>query len=440
MQNISPAQLLASLPESKRQEALADLTPEAKAHLQYHWPFWARPDQLPPSDSEWAVWLVLAGRGFGKTRSGAEWIRKQVETKQASRIALIGETHKDLEEVMVYGASGLAAVFPPHQKPIITKKPIRIEFHTGALAFGYNATEPDQLRGPQFDCAWGDELAKWKYARDTWDMLQFGLRIGTRPQAMITTTPRPMPLLKEIIADPLTRVTRGSTWDNAANLSKSFIDFTVKKYEGTRLGRQELNAEILEDVPWALWTREKLDLLRTKEAPEMKRVVIAIDPSGTKGEDTANSIGIVAAGLGTDDIGYVLADRTCSLGPAGWGTRAVEAYREFDADRIVAERNFGGAMVEHVIRTVDSSVPYKDVTASRGKVQRAEPVAALYEQKRVKHVGTFDALEDQMCLFAEDGYMGDGSPDRVDALVWAITELMIEKTAPVAASRISRLG
>lgn len=341
---------------------------------------------------------------------------------------------------MVYGASGIAAAFPPHLKPDITKKPIRIEFHTGALAFGYNATEPDQLRGPQFDCAWGDELAKWKYARDTWDMLQFGLRIGARPRAMITTTPRPMPLLKEIISDPRTRVTKGSTWDNAANLSKSFIDYTVKKYEGTRLGRQELNAEILEDVVGALWNREMIDSLRAKEAPEMKRVVIAVDPSGTKGEDEANSVGIIAAGIGVDDVGYVLGDRTCKLGPAGWGARAVEAYREYKADRIVAERNFGGAMVEHVIRTVDPNIPYRDVTASRGKVQRAEPVAALYEQKRIKHVGTFDGLEDQMCLFADDGYMGDGSPDRVDALVWAITELMLEQSAPVAQSRISRLS
>lgn len=332
---------------------------------------------------------------------------------------------------MVFGDSGIMSVFPLHQRPIATRKPVRIQFHTGAVAFGYNATEPDQLRGPQFDCAWCDELAKWNYARETWDMLQFGLRLGARPRQVVTTTPRPIPLLKELIAASDTVISRGSTFDNANNLAPSALENWRKKYEGTRLGRQELSAEILDDVPGALWTRAMFDDKRVRQAPEMQRVVVAVDPSGTKGDaDEGDEIGIVAAGKGVDGRAYVLADRTCKLSPDGWGRRAIAAYREFKADRIIAERNFGGAMVEHVIRTVDKAVSYKEVTASRGKVARAEPVAALYEQGRVSHVGSFPELEDQLCLFAPDGFMGDGSPDRGDALVWALTELMLSSTGP----------
>lgn len=349
---------------------------------------------------------------------------------RAQRIALVAETQKDLEEVMVFGDSGIMSVFPPHQRPKATRKPVRIEFHNGALALGYNATEPDQLRGPQFDCAWCDELAKWRYARETWDMLQFGLRLGLKPRQVITTTPRPIGILKEIIASPTTKVTRGSTYDNKTNLAPSFIDTIIKKYEGTRLGRQELKAEVLDDVPGALWQRDAIDRARATSTPDLQRVIVAIDPSGTKGEsDDGDEIGIVVAGKGIDGRGYVLADRTCKLSPDGWGRRAVAAYHEFKADVIVAERNFGGAMVEHVVRTIDQMVSYKEVMASRGKVARAEPVAALYEQGRVSHVGSFPELEDQLCLFAPDGFIGDGSPDRADALVWALSELMLEEDA-----------
>lgn len=351
---------------------------------------------------------------------------------------MVGETYKDLVEVMCYGDSGLSSVFPPHQQPKIVANPnVQIEFHTGAIATGYNATQPGQLRGPQFDAAWCDELAKWKKARETWDMLQFGLRLGERPQVLVTTTPRPIPVLREILADATTVVTRGSTFDNAGNLASSFLQRVKQKYEGTRLGRQELNAEMLDDLPGALWTREEMDEHRKAKAPDMQRIVVAVDPSGTAGEeDDGDSIGIVVAGKGVDGRGYVLADRTCKLSPSGWGRRTVEAYREFSADRVIAERNFGGAMVEHVIRTVDKAVSYREVTASRGKVVRAEPIAALYEQGRVSHVGSFPELEDQMCLMGPDGYVGEGSPDRADALVWALTELMMVRQPEAETSSV----
>lgn len=416
------ASLLASRPD--RAEILASLTDEQITELLHDWRFWARPEQIAP-EGDWLTWVINAGRGFGKTRAGSEWVREQVAAGR-KRIALIGETYKDLVEVMVYGDSGIASVFPEHQRPKIVANPnVQITFHTGAIALGYNATQPDQLRGPQFDAAWCDELAKWKRARETWDMLQFGLRLGERPQVLVTTTPRPIPILKEILRRKTTVVTSGSTFDNAANLAPSFIKEIRDRYEGTRLGRQELQAEILDDLPGALWTRAMFDDHRVKNAPEMQRIVVAVDPSGTGGSsDDGDSVGIVVAGKGVDGRGYVLADRTCKLSPDGWGRRAVAAYYEFAADRIVAERNFGGAMVQHVIRTVDPKVSYKEVTASRGKAARAEPIAAMYEQGRISHVGALPELEDQCCMIGPDGYIGEGSPDRMDAMVWALTELM----------------
>lgn len=313
--------------------------------------------------------------------------------------------------------------------PRVRFRPVRIEWPSGAQAYGYNGTEPDQLRGPEFDAAWVDELAKYRRARETWDMLQFTMRSGSDPRVCVTTTPRPIPLIKDLIADRSTAVVRGSTFDNAANLAPQFLDRLRDRYEGTRLGRQELHAEILDDLPGALWSRAVFDDHRVSAAPDMARIVVAIDPSGTAGDDDdGDSIGIVVAGKGVDGRGYVLADRTCKLSPDGWGRRAVAAYHEFKADRIVAERNFGGAMVEHVIRTVDPKVSYREVTASRGKVARAEPVAALYEQGRISHIGGLPELEDQMCQVGPDGFIGEGSPDRVDATVWALTELMLTKT------------
>lgn len=425
--------MLASLPETERTRRLSELSTETKAYLRYHWPFWARPNQLPP-EGDWSTWLALAGRGFGKTQAGAQWVRQRVKDGARS-IALIAETQKDLEEVMV---ARLVAIHPPKEAPQVRYKPVRLVWPNGAIALGYNGTEPDQLRGPEFDTAWCDELAKYRYARETWDMLQFTMR-RPDPRVFITTTPRPIPLIRELIKDKRTKVTRGSTFDNAANLAPQFLAKLKEQYEGTRLGRQELQAEVLDDVPGALWSRDAIDAQRVKVAPDMQRIVVAVDPSGTKGEsDDGDSIGIVVAGKGVDGRGYVLADRTCKLSPDGWGRRAVAAYREFKADRIIAERNFGGAMVEHVIRTIDKAASYKEVVASRGKVARAEPVAALYEQSRVSHVGSLPELEDQMCLIDASGFVGEGSPDRADALVWALSELMLSAPMPVAASGIQR--
>lgn len=417
---------LVSLTENARQKVKESLTEEQALELLYDWKTWARSSQLAP-DGDWLTWLVLAGRGFGKTRTASEWVRDEVTAKRASRIALIGETQKDLEEVMVFGESGIMSVFPPHQKPKVTKKPIRIEFHTGAIATGYNATEPDQLRGPQFDLAVCDELAKWRYARETWDQLQFGLRLGKRPRQIITTTPRPLPLLKEILAAQTTVVTRGITMDNRANLASSFIQAITDKYAGTRLGRQELSAEILDDVPDALWTRAALDRDRIKPAqlPTLKRVVVAIDPAAKKNEqpEEGAATGIIVAGVGEDGRGYVLDDATCRETPNGWARKAISCFDRYDGDRIVGEINNGGEMVESTIRVVRPGVPFKSVHASKGKWTRAEPIAALYEQGRISHVGTFAALEDEMVNFGPNGMVGEASPDRVDALVWACTEL-----------------
>ena len=390
------------------------------------WRTKARPNQLPPA-GDWRVWLLMAGRGFGKTRTGAEWVQDLATSGAARNIALVAPTAADTRDVMVEGVAGILMIAPNWARPNFEPSKRRLTWPNGAVATTFSSEEADRLRGPQFDAAWCDELAAWNEPQQTWDMLQFGLRLGSNPRCLVTTTPRPIKLLKEMLSregkDVV--VTRGSTFENQANLAPAFLEAIKQRYEGTRLGRQELNAEILDEVQGALWTRAMLDDARCKAAPEMRRVVVAVDPSGTSGQDDGDTVGLVVAGLGVDGFGYVLADRSAKLSPDGWGRRAVGAYREFGADRIVAERNFGGAMVEHVIRTADRSVAFKEVTASRGKVQRAEPVAALFEQRKVRLVGSFPELEDQLCAMTGGGYAGDGSPDRADALVWALTELML---------------
>lgn len=425
--------------EQEREDWLKSLTTEQKAKLKFDWKFWARPNQLPP-EGDWHTWLILSGRGFGKTRTGSETVRNWVcgDTPLApgkySRIALVAETAADARQVMVEGESGILACHPRDFRPEYSPANRKLKWPNGAIATIYNATQPDQLRGPQHDAAWGDELAKWDYAQETWDQLAFGLRLGSDPRVVITTTPRPIPVIRKMIADPDTYVTRGSTFDNSDNLAKPFLKQIQEKYAGTRLGRQEIEGEILEDIPGALWNKDQIDQARVKEAPELERVIIAVDPA-TSNEEGSDENGIVAVGLARDndgyERGYVLADYSLKGSPEEWAKRAVQMYREFDADRIVAEKNQGGDMVASVIRAVDRTVPIKLVHASRGKHVRAEPISALYEQKRIHHVGMHEKLEDQMCLFSIDNLRdrNTGSPDRVDALVWGLTEIFDKLTS-----------
>ncbi len=389
------------------------------------WSGIARAEQVPPADDDWIVWLLLAGRGFGKTRTGAETVRALVETDKAMRIALIGPTAADVRGVMVEGESGLLSVHPPGPWPIYEPANHRVLWENGAVATCYSADEPRRLRGPQHDFAWADELAAWRYPQEAWDMLMLGLRLGDRPRVVVTTTPKPIRLIRDLVAAPTTRLTRGSTHDNKANLAASFISAIIAKYEGTRLGRQELNAELLEQADGALWTRQAIEAARIDAgaAPELRRVVVAIDPAVTSG-DHADETGIIVAGVGYDGLAYVVRDASGRFSPNEWASRAINLYRLHKADRVVAETNNGGEMIELTLRTVMPAVAFKAVSASTGKQARAEPVAALYEQGKVRHLGGFPALEDQMCNW-EPG-SGATSPDRVDALVWALTELLLE--------------
>lgn len=428
----SPAEQLAGMSDADKAAFFAKLTdPQAEALL-YDWRgFHARPNQIAP-DGDWYIWLLLAGRGFGKTRTGGEWIKER-EQNGARHIALVAETAADARDVMVEGESGLLRLYPKADRPLYEPSKRRVTWPSGAIATLFNATEPDQLRGPQFDTGWADEIAKWRYARECWDMLQFGMRLGHDPRLVVTTTPRPIELVKAIVAqqEGVAVITRGKTSDNAANLAKTFLERIKARYEGTRLGRQELDAEILGDLPGALWSLSSLDAYRLRDAPQMGRIVVAVDPAVTNTE-TSDEHGIIVAGL-SDQRGIVLEDASLSGSPMEWARRAVSLYRSWNADAIVVEVNQGGDMVSNTIRTIDPNVKIKEVRASRGKHVRAEPIAALYEQGRVAHVGSFPALENQLCQMTTTGFEGDGSPDRVDALVWAMTELfpnMVRSTPP----------
>nr|WP_237155562.1 terminase family protein [Oryzibacter oryziterrae] len=400
-----------------------------------HWPLFARPDQLPPP-GDWTVWLVMGGRGAGKTRTGAEWVRACVlglphaGGPVAGRIALVGETLHDVREVMIEGVSGLIGVHAEAERPRWSPSLRRLEWSNGALAQAFSSEDPDALRGPQFDAAWADEVAKWKHADATFDMLQFGLRLGTRPRQVVTTTPRAVPLMRRLIKAPDTVVTHSRTIDNAGFLAKGFLSAVVRQYEGTRLGRQELDGELIEERADALWSRAQLEAIRITGRPAMTRIVVAIDPPASSNR-TSDACGLIAAGLDGEGRAIVLEDATVrGVRPEIWAARAVALYHALSADRLVAEVNQGGDMVSSVIAQVDARVPVAVVRATRGKWVRAEPVAALYAQGRVRHAGHFADLEDEMCDFGLDGLSGGRSPDRLDALVWAITALMLTGAEP----------
>ena len=407
--------------------------------LPFLFEFWALDHQLPPAGA-WRTWVVMGGRGAGKTRAGAEWVRSMVEGPmpldrgRCRRVALVGETIEQVREVMIFGDSGILACSPEDRKPDWEAGRKRLVWPNGAVATVHTAHDPEGLRGPQFDAAWVDELAKWKKGQEAWDQLQFALRLGNDPRVCVTTTPKNVDVLKRVLASPSTVTTHAPTEANAANLAGSFLEEVRARYAGTRLGRQELDGVLLADAEGALWTSAMLEGLRVDKAPELDRIVVGLDPATTSGSGS-DECGIVVVGAMTrgpvqDWRAFVLGDASVQgATPTGWARAAIAAMTQFGADRLVAEVNQGGQMVGEVLRGVDPLVPVKSVHASKGKVARAEPVAALYEQGRVHHVRGLDALEDQMCRMTARGYEGGGSPDRVDALVWALHELMIVPAA-----------
>jgi phage terminase large subunit-like protein len=429
---------LRDLPAPKIKEIMQALGPKRAEELQYTWEFWARENQLEPSGTHWNTWMVNAGRGFGKTRSGVEWVRENVK-RGVKRIAAVASTNSDIERVMVKGESGFLSVCWKGDKTYAGKpmgfpewSPTKrtLTWENGAQVQFFSAEEPERLRGPQFELAWCDETAAWNKDMDTWQMLQFCMRLGKHPRIMVTTTPKPTKLIRQILKDPKTVVTTGSTFDNSSNLADTYLTAVKEQYEGTRLGRQELYAEVLEEAQGALWTTDLLDNASVKheDLPDFTRIVVAIDPAITSNAES-DMTGIVVAAIDVNGIAYVLGDYTDRLTPQGWASKAISLYHQYGADRIVAERNQGGEMVRRTLEVEDETVPIKLVHASRGKYARAEPVSALYERNLVKHVvnppdgASLNELEQQMRVWEPLGSIG--SPDRLDALVWAITDLSL---------------
>lgn len=429
---------LASLTKEQRAAAFAELSDSDVQELLYTWRgVMARPEQLSPisrpfgAKETWRTWLVLAGRGFGKTRTLAEFVREEVDAHRSRMVHVVAPTAADARDVIVEGPAGLLSVWPDKQRPVYEPSKRRVLFHTGGSATLFSSEDPDSLRGPQCDLAALDEVAAYQDPQAVWDMMSFGLRLGHNPRAIVTTTPRPIPLIRKLIADPRTVVTRGSTYSNRANLAESFIHDMKRRYEGTRLGRQELLGEILEDVEGALWTLGILDRTRVREMPcPLGRVVVGVDPSAGSGENNDEQ-GIGVCGMGSGDYAdhlFTLADRTCKKSPEGWGREAVQAAVDFKADCIAVERNCGGDMARSVIefaaREMKVAIRVKDVTATRGKHVRAEPIAAVWEQGRGHMVGNLAKLEDELCAFTAAGFTGANSPNRADGMVWAATELL----------------
>ena len=431
----SGAGWLASAPQAVVHEFLDGLSDNALASLPWLFDFWAQPHQLPPP-GDWRTWVALGGRGAGKTRAGADWVRAQVEGPRpldraaARRVALVGETYDQVREVMIFGDSGILACSPPDRRPRWEATRRRLIWPNGATATAFSANDPDALRGPQFDAAWADELAKWPNAEATWDMLQFALRLGADPRAIVTTTPRNQPALKRLLAAPSTITTHAPTEANRAFLAPSFLAEVRARYAGTREERQELDGVLLDDAEGTLWPAAVLARVRADTMPPLDRVVVAVDPAVSSGRNS-DLCGIVVAGAVTrgpvqDWRAWVLEDASLrATSPGHWAEAALAAARRHSADRVVAEVNQGGDMVAEVLRSLNPLVPFRALHARQGKGLRAEPVAALYEQGRVFHTDRLGALEDQMALMTAQGFTGRGSPDRVDALVWALHELMI---------------
>jgi phage terminase large subunit-like protein len=414
---------------------LEHLEPAALARLLFgEWPVFAGEAQRPPL-SPWRTWLMLGGRGAGKTRAGAQWIKAlatgdaHFTGDAAGRVALVGESYGDARAVMVEGESGLLAIHHPRERPQWNPSRRQLTWPNGTVGQVFSASDPESLRGSQFGAAWADELCKWPYLEETWDMLQFCMRLGGDPRQMATTTPKPLPLLRRLLNDPATAVTRASTIANRNNLAPGFLAFLTERYGGTRLGRQELDGEIIEDREDALWRRDQIEACRCAWPDDLERIVVAVDPPVGAGK-TGGACGIVAAGIDAAGFCYVLADRSVQPAlPTQWSAAVASLYHSLDADAVVAETNQGGQMVHQCLESYDATVPVIDVRATRGKWLRAEPVALLYERGRVFHAGRFPELEDQMCAFGPDGRANGISPDRLDALVWAIHHLALQRQA-----------
>ncbi|WP_235962596.1 DNA-packaging protein [Jannaschia marina] len=440
---------MASAATEVREAFIEALTDEEAAALPYLFDFWALEHQLPP-EGNWRTWVILGGRGAGKTRAGAEWVRSMVEGSrplmagEARRVALLGETYDQVRDVMIEGDSGILACSPPDRRPVWKAGQRKLVWPNGAEAQAFSAHDYEALRGPQFDAAWADELAKWKQPEAAWDMLQFGLRLGEAPRAVVTTTPKNIAILKDLIDRPSSVTTHATTEANRANLAASFLEEVKARYGGTRLGRQELEGVLLDDIEGAFWTTPLLDALRVDEVPEFDRVIVGVDPAVTS-KDGADETGIVVVGAVTrgpakDWKAWVLEDASVSAAsPTEWAEAVAGAYARWGADRVVAEGNQGGDMIEAVLRQVAPTVSYRKVTARRGKGLRAEPVAALYEQGRVRHRRGLGGLEDQMCRMSVTGYRGVGSPDRVDALVWALWAAMLDPAVARSGPRMRQL-
>jgi len=429
--NISLASLLSSLSDKERARIFEKLSDEECLKLQYDWGFWSRPSQRPPK-WDWFIWFLCAGRGFGKTRTGAEFVRGEVKRLTAEigpiHVGFIAKTPADARKVMIDSpaGSGIINVSHPSERPIYNPSKKTLYWPNGSIGTVYSSKEFDSLRGPAHHLIWADEVASWHYPQETWDNAMFGLRLGANPRAIVTTTPRPIPVIKDLVSRKGVDVaiTSGSTYENIGHLAPRFLKTIIEKYRGTTIGQQEIFAKVISDDPRALWNRDLLEKVRVTKHPELKRTVVAVDPPASSKEGS-DECGIVGCGLGINDRGYLLEDK--SLGPATpkkWGREAVTLYHKLEANWIVAEGNNGGEMVKEVIHGIDPNVPVEIVFASKGKYARAEPVSSLYEQKKIFHLGLFGPLEDQLCNWVPGG--DERSPDRLDALVWGFTKLMVK--------------